>query len=140
MVRKILFHSENYESKTLNLGLLIFRIGFGLIMAFAHGLGKVPPAEGFIGYLTSLGLPFAAGAAWAAALSELIGGLFIAIGLGTRLSSAALGFTMFVAAFVAHNADPFEKKEKAILYLLCSLLIFMVGPGKYSIDGIIKKD
>ena len=41
---------------------------------------------------------------------------------------------MFVAAFIVHFDDPFKNKELAILYLVGFLIIFLMGPGKYSID------
>ena len=41
---------------------------------------------------------------------------------------------MLVAAFIVHGADPFAKKEKALLYAICFLVIAITGAGKYSID------
>ena len=41
---------------------------------------------------------------------------------------------MVVAAFVVHFDDPFGRKEKAVLYLVGYMIIFLLGPGKYSID------
>jgi putative oxidoreductase len=134
-MKRFLFHAENYSSFALNLGLLIFRAAIGLTMAFAHGMGKIPPSSQFIGYVSSLGMP--GFMAWGAALTEFVGGLLIAAGLLTRVNSALLGITMIVAAFMAHGADPFQKQEKALLYLVSCLLIFMAGPGKFSLDRII---
>jgi len=33
-----------------------------------------------------------------------------------------------------HLNDPFGKQEKALLFLMAFLVIFLAGPGKYSID------
>lgn len=137
MIKKIIFHAENYTSPALNLGLLISRIGFGLFMAFGHGLGKLPVSAGFIGGVAKMGMPLPELFAWCAALSEFLGGLFIALGLATRLSSVSLGFTMAIAGFLVHAADPFATKEKALLYLVACVALFFTGPGKYSIDGLI---
>lgn len=136
-MKRFLFHAENYQSNALNLGLLFFRVTTGLMMAFAHGMGKIPPSAKFIGYVSSMGMP--GFMAWGAALAEFLGGILIAAGLMTRLNSAALAITMAVAAFMAHGADPFQKQEKALLYLVCNAFIFIVGPGKLSLDGIISK-
>ena len=38
---------------------------------------------------------------------------------------------MFVALIFKHDGDPFSKKEKPLLYLI----LFISGPGKYSIDN-----
>lgn len=136
-MKRFLFHAEAYSSNALNLGLLFFRVAIGLTMAFAHGMGKIPPSAQFTGYVTSLGMP--GFMAWGAALAEFLGGILIATGLMTRLNSAALAVTMAVAAFMAHGADPFAKQEKALLYLVCCIFIFIAGPGKLSLDRVINK-
>jgi putative oxidoreductase len=138
-MKKLLFNTETHYSKSLNLGLLSLRLGAGLIMAFGHGLGKLPPSEGFIGFVGSIGFPSAILFAWLAALSEFVGGLFVSLGLATRVSSLFLALTMAGAAFGAHGADPFAKQEKAILYLIMFLTMFFTGPGKYSVDALIDK-
>ena len=71
--------------------------------------------------------------------AEFFCGLLLLLGLGTRLSSIPLFITMFVAGFVVHGADPFARKEKALMYLLIYLAIFLMGGGKYSLDNLIKK-
>jgi putative oxidoreductase len=139
MIRRLLFHSESYSSMALNGSLLFLRLGLGLIMAFVHGLKKIPPQEQFIGLLAKLGFPMPELFAWLAGLSELLGGLFIAIGLATRFSSASLVITMGVAAFMAHAGDPWKSKELAIIFLISFVFIFLAGPGKYSVDSMIIK-
>jgi len=137
MIKRIIFHAENYSSPALNLGLLILRVSIGLFMAFGHGLGKLPVSAGFIGAVAKMGMPMPELFAWCAALSEFFGGLFIALGLATRIFSVSLAFTMAVAGFLVHGADPFATKEKAFLYLITCVVLFFTGPGKYSIDGLI---
>ena len=61
----------------------------------------------------------------------------IGIGLGTRLATIPLMITMLVAAFIGHGADPFGRKETALLYLMIYLTIFVIGSRKYSIDYLI---
>ena len=122
-----------------DLGLLIFRLFVGLTMAFAHGLGKLPPSEQLIGGVSSMGFPMPVVFAWAAALAEFAGGVLIAGGLFTRHASLFLGFTMGVAAFVAHSADPFNVKEMALLYLASCVLLFFTGAGRFSLDSSIRK-
>lgn len=137
MVKKFIFHCESYQSLALNVGLLFFRLAVGLTMAFAHGLGKIPPKPGFVGFLAKIGFPQAEIFAWLAGVSELLGGLFIAIGLATRVSSASLVFTMGVAAFMAHASDPWKAKELAVVYMFGYIFLFISGPGKYSVDAMI---
>ncbi len=122
-----------------DLGLLILRAFAGLSMAFAHGLNKLPPADGFVNAVGQMGFPLPIVFAWSAGLSEFLGGLLIAVGLFTRHASLFLGFTMVVAAFGAHAADPFGKKELSLIYLaICALMIFQ-GAGRFSLDRMLRK-
>ena len=56
----------------------------------------------------------------------------------TRPASLFLGVTLFVAAFIRHAADPFMRKEKALLFLSLAVFITLVGAGRYSLDRIIR--
>ncbi|HES57998.1 MAG TPA: DoxX family protein [Firmicutes bacterium] len=137
MLRGFFVGGANVQSVAANLGLLIGRLGWGLLLALLHGLGKLPPSERFIGGVETLGFPAPTLFAWAAALAEFAGGLLVAAGLLTRPAALAIVFTMVVAAFMRHGADPMEKKELALVYLTFGLLYLIVGAGKYSIDWLI---
>jgi len=115
------------------------RIFVGLTMAFAHGVGKVPPTEGLIGAIGSFGFPLPVVTAWAVGLIELIGGIFLAMGLFTRVMGGLWIFVMGGAAFIIHAADPFAKKEMALLYLAFAILYLAHGGGRYAIDTWIHK-
>jgi putative oxidoreductase len=71
--------------------------------------------------------------------SEFICAILIIIGLKSRIASIPLILTMLVAAFIVHAEDPIGKKEFPLLYLAMFLGIFLMGSGKYSIDGLMKK-
>lgn len=138
MIKSLIFASSSaVNTTTSNLSLLGLRVFAGLAMAFAHGLGKVPPSDRFIGAVENLGFPAPALFAWAAGLSELIGALLLVIGLATRPAALTLMFTMLVAAFGAHASDPFAKKEMALLYFFIFTVFFAQGGGKYSVDSKI---
>lgn len=113
------------------------RVATGLMMAFGHGWSKMPPPDRLVEGVGAMGFPFPVLFAWSASLSEFAGGLLIAIGLATRPSALFLAITMTVAAFVAHAADPFERKEMALLYLVLSLIFVARGSGKFSVDHLI---
>lgn len=127
------------QAFTASLALLAARAFVGLTMALAHGLPKLPPHQMLIDGVGSMGFPAPAFFAWAAALAEFLGGILIAIGLFTRPAAWSWIATMAVAAFIAHGADPFAKKEMALLYLAFSVLIAGIGAGRFSIDAIIAK-
>src|SRR5262245_13710552 len=91
-----------------DLALLLLRLA-GLGLALAHGWGKIERfATGQGGRLVEsvakLGFPQPELFAWAAALSEFVGGLLVTLGLGTRVAAGFAAFTMGVAAFARHHA------------------------------------
>ena len=69
-----------------------------------------------------------------AVLAEFICPILIILGFKTRWAAVLPALTMVVAAFVVHAADPFGVKEKALLFLGFFIVIYLVGPGKYSLD------
>lgn len=69
-----------------------------------------------------------------AVFAEFICSILVILGLGTRLAAIPLMVTMFTAAFVVHAADPFQRKEMAILYLLIFTVLLISGGGKHSLD------
>ena len=81
------------------LGLLILRLGVGLIVA-AHGAQKLfgwwggSGMTGWTAAMTRMRIRPAAPWAWASALAELGGGLLVAIGFLNPLGSFALGETI----------------------------------------------
>ena len=117
---------------------LVLRLFFGASLAFAHGQGKVfGNTDKFISGVEGMSLPFPEVLGWAAALSEYVGGICLALGLGTRFFSTFIAITMIVAGFVAHAADPFGKKELAFGYLAAMIAIFLLGPGRFSLDRVL---
>lgn len=86
-----------------------------------------------------MGFPMPIVFAWAAGLSEFVGGLFLALGLFTRLSGFFIAFTMLVAIVGVHAADPFQKKELAFLYFFVATAFAIKGSGDWSIDSFLRK-
>lgn len=134
-LRTFFFASD--RSLSTGLGLLVLRLFAGLAMAFAHGLGKLPPSEGFVETTANLGFPFPALFAWMAGLSEFVGGLLVALGLLTRPASFFLVVTMAVAAFGQHGGDPFGQMEMSLLYGSVFLCTLVAGSGRYGIDRFL---
>jgi putative oxidoreductase len=141
---------------TRDLGLLILRLA-GLYLAIGHGWGTVVGlASGdtrFVEGVANLGFPVPIVFAWAAALSEFVGGIAMALGLFTRWAAAVAASTMFVAAFVRHRAasrflswigvapasedqlKAWGSPELATIFLLVCLGTALLGPGRFSIDS-----
>ena len=136
--RSLLFGSGD-TSRLVDVGLLVVRVGFGLGLAFAHGLGKIPPSDGFVGATAALGFPAPTLFAWAAALSEFVGGLLLAVGLLTRPAGAFIAVTLGVAAFVQHAGDPFGDRELALGYFVVGVAFAVMGAGRYAVDAAIRR-
>lgn len=139
MLKQLLFGGESGLSPLANAGLTLLRIFAGAAMAFSHGIGKLPPSDKFIDGTADLGFPLPTLFAWAAALSEFLGGAFLALGLFTRLSSFFVAFTMLVAIIGVHSNDPFGKKELAFLHLFIALCFLIKGAGDWSLDAILRR-
>ena len=46
---------------------------------------------------------------------------------------------MLVVIVIVHQNDPFKEKEHAISFLIPFIALLLTGPGKYSVDALIKK-
>lgn len=121
-----------------NLGLLVLRGGTGLIMVYGHGLGKLNRLLEGGGFADPLGIGPQVSLALAA-FAEVGCSLLLVLGLGTRLATIPLLTTMGVAAFVVHGADPWTKKEAAIMFALPYLTLLLTGPGRFSLDSALRR-
>ena len=74
-----------------------------------------------------------------ASLSESVFAVFIMIGFYTRISTFFLAFTMIVAFSKHLFSDGLKSGEMALIYLILCIIIYLLGPGKFSIDRLIKK-
>ena len=138
MLKRILFH-PGAECLGVSIGILILRVGTGLCMIIGHGWGKFAKlSESPVKFPDPLGLSPSV-SLFAAIGTEVVAAAFIVIGLMTRWSAAALGFTMAVAAFMVHGDSDFDTKEKALLYLVPCVAFVFLGGGKLSLDKVISR-
>jgi putative oxidoreductase len=136
-LRETLFGPTLVNRREVDIGLLLLRIFAGLALALAHGWGKIPPSEGFVGMLGGMGLPAPVIMAWMAALAEFVGGLMLAIGLLTRPVAVVLVIHFLVVTFLAHAGDSFGDRELPLFFMFTALLYVFAGPGRYSVDAMI---
>ncbi len=119
---------------TKELGLAVTRVGIGLAMAW-HGFPKVfGGIESFAKTVDSMGFPMPLFFAWAAALSEFLGGLLLAAGIFTRWAAFFIFCTMTVAAFILKADASFAERELALLYWLVCIGFMLMGGGRYQLD------
>lgn len=120
-----------FASRNIDLGLLLLRIVVGGVF-INHGLMKLTNMQGTIGFFDSLGFgPFLA---YAVALIETIGGLFMILGLWTPVVAILFAVIMLVAIFKTKMGN-FSKAELDLVMLLTSAAVFFAGNGKYAIKG-----
>ncbi len=137
-IRWFLFGGAGGGSSTADLGLLLLRLFVGLSLAFAHGLGKLPPSERFLAGVEEMGFPLPVFFGWAAAVSEFGGGILIALGLLTRPAAFFVAVTMAVAAFIRQAGSPFGERELALLYGAAAVMLLLAGAGRYAIDARLR--
>jgi putative oxidoreductase len=119
-------------------GLLLLRVGFGATLALAHGLPKLLELPEFIASVEKRGIPLAPLTAPFAALSEFLGGVFLALGWFTRPAAVAVLSTMLVIVLHVHLHDPFKKQELALAYAVAALAVALAGPGRFSVEGFLR--
>lgn len=117
------------------ISLLFLRFFAGAFMLYGHGYGKVMNVyNGNFQFADPFGLGPEISLILAA-FAEGICALFIIFGFLTRFSALVLTINMTVAVLFVHLFnDPFGGMELALLYLVVFFAIFLLGPGKYSID------
>jgi putative oxidoreductase len=134
-------YATNFE--TLGLGLLLVRLVIGLIMA-AHGASKLFGWFGGYGlrgtgqFFEQIGFQPGAVFAAAASISEILGGLLVALGFLGPIGPALMVSVMIVATITAHwGQGLFAPKgvELPLLYAVGALGLAMTGFGQYSLDN-----
>ena len=127
VVYKFLFPAKPVGN-AFSLFLLALRILFGVLL-LSHGIQKWTNfsvmSESFpdplgVGSTLSLGL---------AVFGEVFCSVGFIFGAFYRLAMIPMVFTM--------GMDPFAVKELAFIYLVVFVLMYITGPGKFSIDHVI---
>jgi len=76
-----------------------------ILLAFLFvpaGFSKIAGFSGTVGYATAMGLPLPTIGVAAALVIELVGGLMLLVGFGTRIAALALALFTVVAAIFFH--------------------------------------
>lgn len=118
--------------------LLAVRIIFGALF-MSHGIAKwVAFNEATDNFPNPLGIGSTL-SFWLALFAEVACSFGFILGALFRLCLIPMIFTMCVALFVIHASDPLVIKELALMYLTIFVLTFFSGPGRFSIDEILRK-
>jgi len=122
--------------------LLLIRLVWGSQFYMA-GHGKLANLERTTGFFAELGIPYPKLNAIAAGGIEMVGGLCLVLGLGGRVVTIPLIFTMAVAYATAHKGDLHDLDKfiasPPFTFLFASVLILVFGSGSISADYFVKK-
>jgi putative oxidoreductase len=126
--------------------LLLLRVYF-FWQLFLTGQGKLAHIEKISDYFASLGIPLPTLNAYMAGGTETFGSLLLMIGFASRLTAIPITVVMAVAYLTADleavtgifsDPDKFVKADP-FPYLMSALIVLAFGPGKLSVDALIKR-
>jgi putative oxidoreductase len=138
--------SSDCPDKYRDYGLLVLRLGIGLMFVLVHGLPKV---RGGIQMWTSLGRVFNRiigvefiPAFWGfmATLSEFGGGICLLIGILFRPACALMLFTMLIVVIAQFRGGyGFSGASQALELGSALLSLLLTGPGKLVLPNVIER-
>jgi putative oxidoreductase len=127
---------------TQNLAALVGRILLAVIFLIS-GFGKIAGYDGTAGYMAAKGLPMVGVLLPLTILTEIGGGLALAVGFKARWAALLLAAFTILAAIIFHDfwaAEAAQKMNQQINFLKNiaiaggMLSVFAFGPGRYSVD------
>jgi putative oxidoreductase len=141
---------ENIFAPYSDWGLLILRVGMGVLMLF-HGWPKLNPngpmkgPAGFGAFLKQQGVPLPTFFAWVVALLETVGALLLIVGLATRILAIGFAIDMLVAIWLVKigmaNARFSEQDgtgwEFEFILMVVALALLFTGAGSISLDSLL---
>ncbi|HOZ58855.1 MAG TPA: DoxX family protein [Nakamurella multipartita] len=125
-------------------GLVVLRVVLGAVM-IVHGWQKffVDGISGVSGFFGQMGVPLAGFSAAAVATVELVGGVLLILGLGTRVVGALYALCMVGAIVFVHGANGFLAAaggyEFVLVLAAVSAALALLGGGRYALDALIKR-
>ncbi len=133
--------SIRYSEFSFNLAMFLLRLSLGFMMCLNHGVLKL---ANFADMKVNFPDPLHIGHQWSLSLvifSEIFASMILVLGLFTRLAALILLIDMVVAVFLFHMAQgqALKSYELPIIFMGGFLAVLLVGPGKFSVDGVAGK-
>lgn len=123
------------QNKNVNRGIFILRICFPLLMLLEHGWPKVRTllSGDPIRFADPIGLGVTLSFILVA-FAESVCMIPVMAGFFNRLFLIPPIINFTVATFLFHRSDPFTGKEKAFMFLLVFIILFIIGKGPFNIQ------
>ena len=143
-IRKLYGSAVNAASLLQSPFLLAVRLYWGWQL-IQSGWGKLHNLPKVTEFFASLGLPVPGLMAVFISCVEFFGGIFLAVGLLSRLTALVLTVNMIMAyvmadreALLSFLSDPDKFAAAApFVFLVASLIVLIFGPGKISLDTLL---
>lgn len=137
MTSVVRFFHLTFLPSQIDAGLLVLRLWLGGSMLVLHGWGKLAQ---FSSLASSFQDPLGVGSRWSLILAicgEVLCPLLLILGFVARLAALGAATTMAVAWYMIHNMalSGRESGELAFVYLAGFVVLFLTGPGRFSLDG-----
>ena len=126
---------KSFKGKGVSVLILALRVFFGVLF-FVHGMDKMmnfeqlsrhfPSVLGFGSYMSLM----------LAIFCEFCCSIFLIAGLMQRIILIPMIISMGVAFFDVHDAI-LPEGELALIYMITFFILFLIGPGRYSLDYLI---
>ena len=130
--------STHYSAGAFNTAMLFLRIAAGGLMV-VHGYDKMVHFNETASHMINfLGIGSKA-TTTLVIFAEFFCSLLVILGLFTRLACIPLIICMGVALYKAHNNDIFGQGQVAALFLICFIVLLLLGAGKVSVDSMVGK-
>ena len=134
MIYNFLF-PQYCRERIISFLILAVRVFFGILF-FIHGVDKMmnfsilsdtyPSVFGLVSYMTLM----------LAIFTEFCCSLFLIFGLMIRVILIPMIISMAVAFFDVHDAI-ISEGELALIYFIMFIILYITGPGRYSVDYLI---
>jgi putative oxidoreductase len=134
--------TSSADASAATLGLTVLRVVLGATFLL-HGWQKFSEwtIAGTQASFVQMGVPAAELAAPVAAVLELVGGLMLLLGLGTRVVAALLALDMLGALVLVHLPAGFFAANGGVEFVLllaaAAALFALAGAGRWSLDHVI---
>lgn len=134
-------------SNLQSLMLLYMRVTWGHQL-FLTGFHKLKDIGGTVQIFSDIGIHAPKFHAYEVGILEVVGGIFLILGFASRLISIPL-IILFITALATAHAEALSNYrfvtepltlvlQQPYPFLMTAFMVFFFGPGKVSLDGLIK--